>query len=156
MTRRGIVLMELLVSMAIFVGAAMLTLSVVQSSYENLFRAHQRQFAVDLARSKMAELEAGLIGVADLSNELVDQIGSIELFDALSPLSDPAAEEWLIDIQTQRTEFAGLTLVELSVFHGDDPDTALATLRQLVQLRDALFEEYEEDELLEGLPEGGP
>ena len=65
----------------------------------------------------------------------------------------------IIDIDTEPTEFTGLTLVELTVsedredLFGDEETTIISfTLRQFVSLRDEETEEYELDELMRDLP----
>jgi len=66
-------------------------------------------------------------------------------------------------VETSRSEFQGLTLVELTVREitaetGPDeaPAGASFTLRQLMALRETDAEAYEVDEMLEGLPEFEP
>jgi len=70
---------------------------------------------------------------------------------------------WEIDVQTYPSEFTGLNLVELTVTEVTDAvydDSNYApmsfTLRQLMQPREADVEAYQEDELLDGLPEIEP
>ena len=65
---------------------------------------------------------------------------------------------WTVDLTTERTEFTGLVLVELTVreesdAHAADEEPVSVTLRQLMRLRDADAEEYELDEMLRDLPD---
>lgn len=152
MTRRGAILLELLVALAMFAGAAALTLSIVGNSVTALGRLHERQLAMDVARSKMAELEAGLININDLLDGPIESIGSIDLhdFNAGPPVSGPGS--WRIEASTEITPWRGLTLAEVRVYTSDEATTPAVTLRRLLRLREAPVEEYEEDEMLEGLP----
>ena len=157
--RRGALLLEVMLSVALFVGAASFCLVVTRSLFSAMDRADRRQLCVDLACSKMAELEAGLTTLQDLRGEWSGAIGSRSVDDELA--LDRA--QWQFDVQTSRTEFQGLSLVELTV--SELSETAGATragervsftLRQLVALRELDAEAYEVDDLLEGLPEAQP
>jgi hypothetical protein len=150
-TRRGGgILLEVLVSLALFVGAATFTLGATRHAIDGIERMRRRAEAVDLARAKLAELEAGLVSLADLRDAAdgVDRVGSLDSRE------DPV---WLVDVTTGRTEFTGLTLVELTIVEVDDPDAPAAdqvsvTLRQLMALRDGAAGAFEEDEMLRDLP----
>jgi hypothetical protein len=147
--RRGAVLFEVMLSIALFVGAAAFAMAASRSMLGNLDRSLRQQQAVDLARSKMGELRAGLINLQDLRAQHMVGVGSLENFNEHAG----AQPLWLIEINTERSEHAGMTLVELTVFEEGPPDVAARfTLRQLVQLREVEGEEaYEMDDLLEGL-----
>jgi len=146
--RRGALLLETMLSIALFVGAAAFCITSLRSLFDRIERADARQQAVDLARSKMAELEAGLINVQSLRGEWSGAVGS-RPDDEI----DAGGRTWAIDATTVRTEFAGLSLVELTVTAiVDGRDGESFTLRQLVALREADAEAYEPDDLLEGLP----
>lgn len=110
------------------------------------------QQAVDLARSKMAELDVGLLGIMDLRDSEIRRIGSIDTY-AGDNGSGGGRPSWITEVSTQRTGHSNLTLVELTVREDDRAaDAAHHTLRQLIRLREDDAEEYEEDDLLEGLP----
>lgn len=152
MKRQGGILLEVMLSMAIFVAAAAFILSATRNVFSGLERSVREQQAVDLARSKMAELDAGLINIMDLRDNTIRSIGSI---DTLGDEDGRAADRpsWITEVATQRTEHANLTLVELTVRENrDGADAARHTLRQLIRLREQDAEEYEADDLLEGLP----
>jgi type IV secretory pathway TrbL component len=136
---RGGILFEVLLSVALFVGAAAFALGCVKSVFSALQRARREQEAVDLARSKMAELEAGLITLADLRGQPIDAVGSMSSSAMSAGGSIGAHPRWIADIKTHRSEFTGLSLVELTVRESDqsgggDSEVMSFTLRQLMPL----------------------
>ena len=162
--RRGAILFEMLLSIAIFAGASLLTLSVIDQAYQGLARQQQQQLAIDLARSKMSELEAGVIAISELDGSEIDNVGSFDIADF--ERSETAGETfenpnwmWAYEIDTQSSAFTGLMLVELTVYSTDpefDEDSrAEVTLLQLLPIGDDPPSEYKEDELMRGLGLGG-
>jgi hypothetical protein len=155
-------LLEVVLSVALFVGAASFTLAATSSLFGALERIDRRQHVIDLARSKMAELEAGQVTLGELRGEWSGAVGSRLKSDDLDV--EPSGPTWEIDVETSRTEFPGLSLVELTVSEiteevdpdGGAPAGISFTLRQLMALREIDTEVYETDELLEGLPEVEP
>ncbi len=165
--RRGGILFEVMLSVALFAGAAAFTLAAVRSVYLTLERSEKQQQAIDLARTRIAELEAGLITLGDLRGESAGAADSPSLAsrDASSfdEQTDPTRIRWRTELRTSRTEFTGLTLVELTVIESISREAETAgenptryTLRQLVAVREDEGEAWQEDELIKGLPEGEP
>ncbi|MHC4082971.1 MAG: type IV pilus modification PilV family protein [Planctomycetota bacterium] len=159
--RRGAMLLEVMLSVVLFVGAASFCLAATRSLFGTLERIDRRQRAIDLARSKLAELEAGQVTLGELRGEWSGAVGS-RLEDEDLEI-EPRGPVWEIDVETSQSEFRGLTLVELTVSEiteeagpDDAPGGVRFTLRQLMALRETDTEAYEADELLEGLPEVGP
>jgi len=66
---RGGVLLELLVAIAIFAAGAAMTLSALQSALDAVRRAEERAMAEDLAASRLAELDAGLVSIGELRSD---------------------------------------------------------------------------------------
>ena len=155
--RPGAMLFEVLLSLALFVGAGTLCLSVTKSLAAALQRTQRQQEAIELARSKLAELEAGLTTIGDLRGEWSGAIGSIEPDDDLDGFG--RSSRWSFGVKTTRKEFRGLSLVELTVSENTGPladsEAFSVTLRQLMTLREIDPEMYQSDELLEDLPEAG-
>ena len=152
MTRRGGILLEVLVALTLFVGAALAILSATGQARRSVEQAGVLQRAVDLATSRMAELEAGLISDADLREGFTE---SRPEFGEFMPSEVP--ERLRIEVRTSRSPYDGLTLVELDVldseaFAVDGGARVLFTLKQLVRLRDRPVEEYELDEMLDDMP----
>lgn len=138
MNRRGAILFELLVSIVIFIAAAAITLRAVSNGYENLRRAHQRQLAVDLARSKLAELEAGLISITQMQSDFITTVGSLDLLESASDIPrDDDLTQWRYEVDSGPSSYSDLTLVEVRIYTPDDVDGERPTvLRQLIRLRD--------------------
>lgn len=150
--RRGAVLFEILVALAIFVAAGLLTMQVMQNAYRSILDTGDRQLAVDIARSKMAELEAGIIDITRMRSDIIMELGSIEsIIDESRPGGVPDEELWRLEVDTQRSEYDGLTLVILHVVRGFDDNELRVTLRQLMRLREGPVEEFEQDEMMDGL-----
>jgi hypothetical protein len=160
--RRAAVLFEVLLSIAIFTGAALFTLRAVRQGITGLDQRQREARALDLAGTALAMLEAGLIDLADLREGdpamLAEALG-----DQPKRFEDgPMAAAWLIDADTQPTEFAGLTLVSVTVTDRsggdamrsagpDDIGVVTITLRQLMRLAPLEAPPYEEDELVADL-----
>ena len=159
---RGGILFEIMLSIAIFAGAALFTLRAVSNAVVAFDRSARRQQAMDVARSTLAELEVGLITIADLRDraewDLSRDAGQGR--DRLRAQGDQP--HWVIEIETELTEYTDLTLVALSVREssgedavGFDEENAISiTLRQLMALQsDSSLDPrpYREDELVEDL-----
>jgi len=139
---RGGILLETLVSLALFAGAASFALASMRSVIQANDLAERRAQAVDLARTKMAQLETGMISLLDLRNENAAEAGSDSRSFSDESMSD--GPRWIVEIDTEPSEYTGLTLVILTVKeNGEHPayvgsDRAAAySLRQLVALRGA-------------------
>lgn len=152
-TPRGAILLETLVALALFVGAASFTLAALTSVTSRLERARRDTAALDLAQSKLAELEAGLVDLADLRDgeAALRTVGSVE-FDESGPLG----LQWTLDLETRRTEFTGLVHVRITVREAgasNEETAGTGTVESLVRLSEVDEEFYEEDDLLDDLPD---
>ena len=157
---RGGVLLETLIAIALFAGAGTFALRATASIFGRLDRLQREQLAVDIAASRLDELAAGLISLADLNEGTIDAVGSRESFGG--DATDPLAVQWTVDVETERTEYPGLTLVVLTValddgrIAPDDPEALRVTLRRVLRLRGEDAEAFREDDIFEGLPEASP
>jgi len=131
---RGALLFEVMLALTIFVGAGTAILAVVGQSTASLRATRDRQQAVDLARSAMAELEAG-IKTADVLS------GPVAMWrDELDSQGDEFEESgWELRVRTEPTTFDGLTLVIVTAARVGvaDESPGSFTLRQLVRLSSA-------------------
>jgi type II secretory pathway component PulJ len=135
------VLFEVVLAVALFAGTGAFALASIKTVFAALDRSRREQELVDLARSRMAELEAGLVNLNDLRGEAdaVTASGSESANDRINDLTRGERSRWSLDVQTSRTEFTGLTLVEITA-NETNPAVPEAqrlsyTLRQLMALR---------------------
>lgn len=155
--RRGMILLEILLSIALFVGAGAFCLASTRSVLDSLDRGRRQAEALDLARSKLTELDAGLISITQLEAEWSGAVGSYAP-DAQERLG--ADLPWRIEVDSAPTEYGDLSLVTLTVTEvspsGDAGSGGRApisvTLRQLINLREIEPQAVEPDDLLDGLP----
>ena len=96
--RRGAILLEVMLAIGLFAGAGAFCLGVTKSLFSALERTDRRRLAIDLARSKMAELEAGLITVQDLRDEWSGGVGSRP--DDVELAATGSGPSWEIDAVT--------------------------------------------------------
>jgi len=121
--RSGGVLLEILLSLAIFVTAGTLVLSIMTDATRAASRAESLAAAVDCARSIVAEVEAGVRPLADLRGEIDDL--------------PPPWERFRAEGRSLRSDFRGLVQVEVRIHEIDAPFDAAPrfVLRQLVPVR---------------------
>lgn len=136
--RRGAVLFELLVALAVFVVAASTLLATFGDVLGSIDRDTTTARAVDLARTRMSELEAGLVTIEDLRSEgpratSGGQTGSAEANGADAEDEATNREGLFVTASTTRSAFPGLTLVEIRVFQGEG-SVPRFVLRQLMAM----------------------
>ena len=150
-TRRGWLLLEMMIALAIFVGTAFVVLGSIGQGISAVQRTRERARAVDLARSTMAKLEAGLGTATNLSGPVPAWQASDEPADgadqfdenAVAGFADAPAPPtlWEVEVSTIPGQFPGLTHVAVTVVKHDAPDSdgvAISfTLHQLVRLATA-------------------
>jgi hypothetical protein len=164
--RSGLVLLEVIIALAVFVAAAAMTLQITSSLLDSLHRARTTQMAEDIALSLMAELEAGLITLRDVRTGATATVRGLTAIEDEPGEHDPVFE---LEVIARRSEYAGLSYVELSVTEiaagggmiampatDDAPPRPSATVRRLVPVTDEDVEAYEQDEMLEDIDTGSP
>ena len=139
MTRRGALLLEVLLSLALFVMASLAILGIVRDAVGRLDDTRARLEAADLAHTAIAAIEAGLFEPTAL-NGPVPQGGLLAEDDqdsggvAAAPNPD---DLWSLEIETEPSAFPGLAFVRVTAYRGDfDDPSASFSLRQLVPDRD--------------------
>lgn len=146
----------MLISIALFVLAATVSLRVVGDGLRSVERMHLDAVALDLARSRLAELEAGVVTLADLRvpGTALRTVGTVTWDDPADRLLF-ADRRWTLRASWTAAPFDGFSLVELEVRLGDDParPESYAVVRRLLRLRDVPESSYEADDLLDGIPE---
>ena len=145
--RRGGLLLEVLVSIAIFVAAAAFCVRATSDSIKAMDRTDLQLVAADLARSAMTQLEAGLLSLADLRE---GRVYGEELDDQRLITTG----RWQVEADTRPSLRPRLTVITLTVTQDDGSDSPVQfVLRELVELREGEAEEWEQDEILDDLPE---
>lgn len=137
-TRRGALLLELVLALAIFVVAGSAILMLVDRTLTGTMRLRQQERAADLARSAMARIEAGIDTPMTL-NGPVPPWRDEETPDVGGGLASSAAPEtgWELRIDTEPSQFRGLTRVTVTAQRrreGQEQPDASYTLHQLVRL----------------------
>lgn len=135
---RGVLMLEVMVALALIVVVGLVVLAAVSQSTGALRDAREKQVAVDLARSAMARLEAGVDSTTTLSGPVKAWMEDVNLAE----VSDNADETaWELVVETEPSTFDGLTYVSITARKTLARDDGAAgggsnayTLRQLVRL----------------------
>lgn len=151
--RRGAILLEILISLALFVTAGSIILVSSTSMSAALVRSRDRQIAADLAATKLSELEAGLTTAERLNDSFADMalISESAAVRFESGASQP--KRWRVAVETEPSRFRSLTSVTIRIFDASGRagrEAELAVLHQLVRLSTTAPDEFESDPLLEG------
>jgi len=155
MTRpRGAILLEILISLALFVTAGSIILVSTTSMTAALVRSRDHQIATDLAVSKMAELEAGLTTAERLHDSLVDVSLISQSEHQRVDAAEAGPQRWRLVVETEPSRFTPLTNVTIRVLDargrtgGEEPE--LAVIHQLLRLNSSSPDEFETDPILDG------
>ena len=106
--RRGALLLETLLALALFVAAGGYTLLVMRDGISSTLRSQRQVAAIDLAASRLAAIEAGLVSMSS-QEDLGEELSEDNLMRVEVTLSSSAWE--------------GLTLVEVRVLDASDETT---------------------------------
>lgn len=149
MIRRGSVLLECLVALAIFVGIASTVYSLIVAAARSVERTARIERAADLARSALSKIEAGVETPESLNGPVESwRDESDGTFD-----DNPVQTPWVLEISTEPSEFEGLVMVtaraECYEPAGSDRLVASFELKQLIALGGAPKESKEPSRVLE-------
>lgn len=167
-SRPAWVLFEMMVALTIFIFTALAVLGAISQGVTAAERTRDRTSAVDLARSTMSKLEAGLGTPQSLAGPVpaweppldpdapFDETADFG-FSEVAPLPSP----WEVEIDTIPSQFPGLTHVIVTAVKRPSPESdrvvASYALHQLVRLgpgvRDAVGEL---DDIAAGASRGAP
>ena len=98
--RRGALLLETLLALALFVGAAGYTLVVLRDAIASTDRLERRAEALDLAGSRLAAIEAGIVSInaqEDIAEEVLEET------------------QMQVEVSVSRSAINGLSRVEVRV-----------------------------------------
>lgn len=132
--RRGALLLEAMLALAVFAMAGLAILGAMNRSSSALEAVGDARKAADLAASAMAEIEAGISRPETLHGQVPAWEPEGEGF-ADAP---PAPSLWELEIETEASGFPGLTKVSVRALKraapGSDTVVASYALTQLVRL----------------------
>ncbi len=126
--RAGGVLLELLIAIALFAAAATFTLGAMRDALDGVRRAELRARAMDLAATRLAEVDAGLLSVGDLGGSDVGA-GVVD--------APAGADQLTVSLSVVREDgaAAGPVLVRAIVRDASSPDrTVLAEAERSVEI----------------------
>lgn len=131
MLKRGAILLECVLAIAILVAAAVSIMGFSDQAINAAQRAHHERVATDLARSAMAMLEAGVVSAEDLT-------GDLEQLDDGTPDPLPAPSgSWRLEVRTQPAGIGELTRVTVIVTRlvpGTDTEQSSFQFHQIVRI----------------------
>jgi Tfp pilus assembly protein PilV len=130
--RRGLMLLECLLALAVFVAAGLTILSMCDQASGSMQASRDLSRATDLARSSMAKLEAGLVSAETLNGPAAAWTSD----DAYVDVPGTPSGGWTVEVRTAPSSFDGLTLVTLRAFFmkASGEEGVSYTLHQLVRL----------------------
>jgi hypothetical protein len=129
--RRGGLLLEVVISLAMLVMVGLFALGGARDGLAAAERAARRAAAVDLAASRLAEIEAGIVSL-----DAIGDLQDADLEGGLAGFEDqPPPWRFAVEVETAPSSFDGLVRVEV-VVRLDDPDQAPIELARLVTLVD--------------------
>lgn len=148
---RGAILLEVLLSLALFVMTSLMLLSIISDSIDGLRRSRDRLIAADHARNAMSLIESGLARPESLHGPVAawDDRGEAELDDSfigVTPDDAPSRTTgpvemsgWALEIETEPAPYRGLMLVVVRAHRVDgsgfeSEGAPSFTLRQYVRL----------------------
>lgn len=132
--RRGALLLEVLIALAVFVGAGLAVISVLEQSTGAMGRMRDQRQACDLACSAMARIEAGI----DTPETLDGPVPAWEEGSDGGVIQGGGGGNWELDIRTDTSQFPGLTRITVQAIKrpgtsGSDAVQASYSLTQLVK-----------------------
>ena len=126
---RGGILLEAIIALAIFVTVGLAVSTAMRAALTTAADLRARAEAEDIARSAIAQLRAGIADIDALDGPVPADEHSTSNEFADSPEDTP----WTREIEADRSGFAGLDLVTVTVINEDDP-TVIATVTALVNV----------------------
>lgn len=111
--KRGALLMEAMVALAVFAAGAIAVLATVRQGVSSMRAAHDRAEAIDLAASALARLDAGLASVETLDGEVPEWTDPAEPGGAFED-APPEPTGWTLALETQASTHGSLTVVTVT------------------------------------------
>lgn len=125
MRRRGALLLEVVLALAIFVGAGLAVLGAVERAVGSAEYVRDLHVAADLARSAISGIEVGL-------EDPIAMNGPVRSWEEGEGTG--AGNGWELRVEVSPAPFDGLTLVAVTAQREGGVRPVSCTLRQLVRL----------------------
>lgn len=109
--RRGALLLELLISLVILVGAGLAVLGMLAQGVRSAREASESLKAIDYALSALAKIEAGIETPESLDGEIPAWVDEQATLGAAFDESVPEPSGWRLEIDSSRAGHADLTMV---------------------------------------------
>ena len=122
MSRRGFMLLEILLAVSAAVLVAVAGYALLGRVSDRVARAERVIEAGDLASSALAMMEAGLATPENLHGSLHGRVISLDGIDAGVLVRDPV---YRLEVATTPSAFAGLVQVDVSVLPADERSEAV-------------------------------
>lgn len=137
MKSRGTILLEVLIAIAIFVGAGLAILGAAMRGERAVRRVREQEQAADLVRSALSAIEAGLATPQNVATLVRSAPGAGPrlVLDAEGMIESGGDDSWTLDVESEPSAVTGLTLVTVRASKGEveSPTTSFA-MKQLVRL----------------------
>ncbi|MEI6474466.1 MAG: hypothetical protein WCO75_03645 [Planctomycetota bacterium] len=121
MKTRGSILLEVLLATAVFAFAGIVVLGVVEGSVSDGARAARRSLAMDVARSELSRMEAGI----PTDSQEDHTVAGLRVESRMEPSDFPGLALAVVEVYDEQTDGRG------DVTTSDPP--RLAVLRQLLR-----------------------
>ena len=143
--RRGALLLEVLLALALFLAVISLGFSAIESGQRAVEQGRRDAQAVDLALSKLAELEAGILPWPELRDDPDQPVGTASAFDT------PFRPDGFLVLAERERAVPGLVRVIITVQDVDEVDEkTVARIERLIEVRPDDPDAFEADDLFEG------
>lgn len=136
MTRRGAILLEMLLAVAIFAMAGLAIYGALDRAVDGSMSTRERLRGADLAWSAIALMEAGVARPEALEGPITERSPLWTGPDPGAGVGEPADDRgWSLRIETEPGRFRGTTVVAVTAVRRDgERESDWYTARQLVRL----------------------
>lgn len=136
MRRRGFLLLEIMLSVALAVLAAVAGFALLARISDRVERDRDRLAGADMACSALALIEAGIVTPENLHGSVQAGVISLDSVESGQLVRDPV---YRLEVDTNPTQWSGLIQVDVAVLRVDEDEHVVYSASQLVrQERDGL------------------
>ena len=139
--RRGALLLEVLLALALFLAVLALGFLAIDSGQRAVGQGRREARAVDLALSRLAELEAGILPWPELRDDPDQPVGTARPFDT------PFRPDGFLVLAERERALRGMVRVVITVRDvADSEDRSLARIERLIEIRPDDPDAFEADD----------